>query len=123
MAMGSFYDTILKPALVAVGLPVGAPEILAIDTAPAVPATRGVRLHDLRHTFAVMQLMSSTHYMQVSKWLEHSTFTFTPNTYGDWIPEEEGGAGNNLPEPPSAIPVAPQEIPSKVVPLFGRRSG
>ncbi|WP_433524880.1 hypothetical protein ACQPZ2_07505 [Nocardia pseudovaccinii] len=133
MAMGSFYsfyDTILKPALVAVGLPVSAPEVPATNTAPAVPATRGVRLHDLRHTFAVMQLMAGTHYMQVSKWLGHSTFTLTLNTYGDWIPEEEGGAGNNLPEPPSALPAAqnvtdspaPESLPGNVVPLFGRRS-
>lgn len=46
-----------------------------------------------------MQLMAGIHFMQVSKWLGHSTFTLTLNTYGDWIPEEEGGAGNNLPEP------------------------
>lgn len=112
MMMGGFYDTIMKPALVAVGLPVSAPETPATDTAPAIPATRGVRLHDLRHTFAVMQLMSGTHYMQVSKWLGHSTFTLTLNTYGDWIPEDEGGAGDNLPEPPRATPVLPQTIPA-----------
>lgn len=28
---------------------------------------------------------------QVSKWLGHSTFTLTHDTYGDWIPEESGG--------------------------------
>ncbi|WP_366914442.1 hypothetical protein [Nocardia sp.] len=80
-----------------------------------------------------MQLMAGTHYMQVSKWLGHSTFTLTLNTYGDWIPEEEGGAGNNLPEPPKALgsatgqpsvteSIAAEAIPSNVVSLFGRRS-
>lgn len=103
MAMGTFYDTISKPALLAVGLPVSAPEVPATATTSAIPPTRGVRLHDLRHTFAVMQLMAGTHFMQVSKWLGHSTFTLTLNTYGDWIPEEDGGAANDLvhgwPEP------------------------
>ncbi|MBF6131603.1 site-specific integrase [Nocardia otitidiscaviarum] len=135
MAMGAFYYTIFRPALLALGLPASAPEVPATENTPAIPATRGVRLHDLRHTFAVMQLMAGTHYMQVSKWLGHSTFTLTLNTYGDWIPEEEGGAGNNLPEPPRALGSAPgqrlgdtaesaaaEPVPSNVVPLFGRRS-
>jgi len=39
--------------------------------------------------------------MQVSKWLGHSTFTLTLDVYGDYIPEEDGGAVNNLPEPPA----------------------
>ncbi|MBM7369073.1 site-specific integrase [Gordonia hydrophobica] len=96
LAMGTFYDTIMKPALEAIGLPVSTPA-----TADA-PATRGVRVHDLRHTFACMQLMSGVHFMQVSKWLGHSTFTLTLDTYGDWIPEEDGGALNELPEPTPA---------------------
>jgi hypothetical protein len=125
MAMGAFYDTIFRPTLVAVGLPASAPAVPASASKPATPAERGVRLHDLRHTFAVMQLMAGTHYMQVSKWLGHSTFTLTLNTYGDWIPEEEGGAGNNLPEPPRAIP-APAEtqaLPANVVPFRRRTAG
>ncbi|MBP2205201.1 integrase [Rhodococcus percolatus] len=116
LAMGTFYDTIMKPALEAIGLPASRP---STDTAPA---ERGVRLHDLRHTFATMQLMAGTHFMQVSKWLGHSTFTLTLDTYGDWIPEEDGGAGNNLPEPEarSAPTPAPEPEASNVVQLFGR---
>jgi hypothetical protein len=53
----------------------------------------------------------------VSKWLGHSTFTLTLDVYGDYIPEEEGGAANALPEPPA--PAQPAEKPSNVVPLFG----
>lgn len=123
IAMGTFYETIFRPALVAVGLPASAPEIpaqpasAASPAQPAIPATRGVRLHDLRHTFAVMQLMSGTHFMQVSKWLGHSTFTLTLNTYGDWIPEEDGGGANNLPEPPRAITPPPQAIPAAPIDL------
>lgn len=113
LAMGAFYDTILKPALEAVGLPASRPA-----TASA-PATRGVRLHDLRHTFAVLQLSAGTHFMQVSKWLGHSTFTLTLDTYGDYIPEQDGGALNMLPEPPA--PAQNYELPSNVVQL--RRRG
>ena len=112
LAMGTFYDTILKPALEAVGLPASRPA-----TADA-PAIRGVRLHDLRHTFAVLQLSAGTHFMQVSKWLGHSTFTLTLDTYGDYIPEQDGGAANKLPEPPA--PARPAEV-NNVVPL--RREG
>lgn len=64
-----------------------------------VPAVRGVRLHDLRHTFATLQLSSGVHFMQVSKWLGHSTYTLTLDVYGDYIPEGDGGASNELPEP------------------------
>lgn len=113
--MGTFYDTIMKPALAAIGLPASRP---ATTTAPA---QQGVRLHDLRHTFAVMQLMAGVHFMQVSRWLGHSTFTLTLDTYGDWIPEEDGGAGNNLPEPEAvAAPPAPEPEHSNVIQLFGR---
>lgn len=56
LAMGTFYDTIMKPALEAVGLPASRPAVPATDTAPARPAVRGVRVHDLRHTAAVMWL-------------------------------------------------------------------
>jgi uncharacterized protein with von Willebrand factor type A (vWA) domain len=77
----------------------------------------GVRLHDLRHTFAVLQLSAGVHFMQVSKWLGHSTFTLTLDVYGDYIPEEDGGAMNNLPEPPA--PGRPEAPPSNVVSLFG----
>ncbi|WP_460356529.1 tyrosine-type recombinase/integrase [Mycobacterium sp. ZZG] len=93
-AMGTFYDTIMKPALEAVGLPASRP---ASDDQPAV---RGVRLHDLRHTFATLHLMAGTHFMQVSRWLGHSTFTLTLDTYGDWIPDpDDAGAASSPPQP------------------------
>ncbi len=111
LAMGTFYDTIMKPALVAVGLPASAP------ATRHRPAQRGVRLHDLRHTFATMQLSAGMHFMQVSKWLGHSTFTLTLDTYGDWVPTEDGGALNNLPAPTYAATADVQ--PANVTPLFG----
>ncbi|WP_268748850.1 hypothetical protein [Mycolicibacterium austroafricanum] len=43
----------------------------------------------------------------------------TLDVYGDYIPEQDGGAANNLPEPPA--PVRPCEAAGNVVPL--RREG
>jgi integrase len=39
--------------------------------------------------------------------------------YGDWIPEEDGGAANDLPEP--TAPERPAEAGAIVVPLRRRR--
>lgn len=111
MAMGTFYDTIMKAALEAIGLPASRP------ATPATPAVRGVRLHDLRHTFAVLQLSAGVHFMQVSKWLGHSTYILTLDVYGDYIPEQDGGALNTLLEPPA--PVKPADLPDNVISLFG----
>jgi integrase len=99
--------------LEAVGLPASRP---ATKDAPAV---QGVRLHDLRHTFATLQLSSGVHFMQVSKWLGHSTFTLTLDVYGDYIPEGDGGGLNALPEAPA--PAKAFETVSNVIQL--RRRG
>lgn len=48
-----------------------------------------VRFHDLRHTFATMNLSAGEHYMQVSKWLGHSSFVLTLSTYADYVHEDE----------------------------------
>lgn len=45
--------------------------------------------------------MAGTHFMQVSKWLGHATYTLTLNTFGDWIPDEDADDINHLPEPRS----------------------
>ena len=84
----SFYKNVLRPALAAVGLPASRPATTAPDGA-RVPAVRGVRLHDLRHTFATMQLSAGVHFMQVSKWLGHSSYVLTLTTYADYIREDE----------------------------------
>ena len=86
----------------------------ATGTEPAQPATKGVRLHDLRHTAATLWLTASVHFMQVAKWLGHSSYVLTLTTYGDYIPDEE--AVNPLPEP--VVPTAPA---TNVVPLHRNR--
>ncbi|WP_261781659.1 site-specific integrase [Rhodococcus sp. BP-332] len=116
--LSTFYNTILRPAYAAAGLPVSQP---ATGTQPA---RLGVRLHDLRHTFATMQLMAGVHFLQVSRWLGHGQASLTLDVYGDWIPAEDGGAGKQLPEPaaPSVATPAEERIAklTNVVQLFGR---
>jgi integrase len=71
--------------------------------------------------FAVLQLSAGVHFMQVSKWLGHSTFTLTLDVYGDYIPEQDGGAANTLPEPPAPVKAA-RMTPNNVIDLFGRQT-
>jgi integrase len=71
-------------------------------------------VHDLRHTFATLALSAGEHYMQVSKWLGHSTFTLTLDVYGDYISSAEGGKAA-----PLARPVAASAI-TNVVPIDRR---
>ena len=116
---GAFYKNLLRPALEAVGLPASRPARLG-DDGKVIPAVRGVRLHDLRHTFATLQLSAGVHFMQVSKWLGHSTYTLTLDVYDDYVPENDGGVVNPLPEP--TAPAKTAELPTNVVPLFGQRA-
>jgi integrase len=51
-----------------------------------------VRFHDLRHTFATLALSAGEHYMQVSKWLGHSSYVLTLSTYADYIREDDTAA-------------------------------
>jgi len=53
------------------------------DTVPS--AVKGVRLHDLRHTAAVLWLTNGVHFIQVAKRLGHSSYVLTLTTYADYI--------------------------------------
>ena len=70
---GNLYENYLQPAPKALGL-------------------GNVRFHDLRHSVAAMNLSAGEHYMQVSKWLGHSSFVLTLSTYADYINEDEPAA-------------------------------
>jgi integrase len=111
----AFYKNVQRPALEAVGLPASRP------ASADAPAVRGVRLHDLRHTFATLQLSAGVHFMQVSKWLGHSTYTLTLDVYGDYIPEQDGGAVNELPAP--TMPVTSARVDTNVVAFRGAQAG
>jgi integrase len=56
----AFYKNVLRPALVAVGLPASQAAHTRNDGTP-VAAVKGVRLHDLRHTFATLALSVGEH--------------------------------------------------------------
>jgi integrase len=71
----------------------------------------GVRLHDLRHTFAALMLSAGENYMKVSRLLGHANYVVTMTAYAEWLPSED--AGNPLPEPVAAPPRP------NVVNLFG----
>lgn len=66
----NLYDNYLQPATKALGL-------------------GSVRFHDLRHSFAAMNLTAGEHYMVVSRWLGHSSYVLTLTTYADYIIEDE----------------------------------
>jgi integrase len=108
--LDGLQSKIIRPALEAVGLPASRPQRLA-DDGTVIPATKGVRLHDLRHTAAAWWLTNGVDFIQVAKWLGHSSYVLTLTTYADYIPEQE--AENPLPEP-----VAPVGE-TNVVDLFG----
>ncbi|MGO9068372.1 hypothetical protein [Mycobacterium sp.] len=111
--LNGLQSKVLRPALEAVGLPASRPARVNGD-GTIEPATKGVRLHDWRHTFAALQLSAGTHFMQVSKWMGHASYVITMTVYADWIPDED--AGNTLPEP--VAPKRPAET-GNVVNLFG----
>jgi integrase len=74
---------------------------------------KGVRLHDLRHTAAVLWLTAGVHFIQVAKWLGHSSYVLTLTTCADCIPEVEA-------ENPLAEPIGPTVPKANLVPPQGR---
>ena len=96
--LNGLQSKIIRPALEAVGLPASRPATAQEDGT----AIKGVRLHDLRHTAATLWLTAGVHFIQVAKWLGHSSYVLTLTTYADYIPEQE--TENPLPEPVAAVP-------------------
>jgi integrase len=88
--MGGFYKNLFQPALEAVGMPARRPAAQLDDGTP-MPVLEGVRLHDLRHSFVALQLSAGVHFMQVSQWLGHATYSLTLDVYGDYIPRPTAG--------------------------------
>ena len=78
----------------------------------------GVRLHEYGLCSPRCSLSAGVHFTQVSKWLGHSTYTLTLDVYGDYIPEQDGGAANTLPEAPA--PVWPADATADNVVRLGR---
>jgi integrase len=59
-----------------------------------------------------MWVTNGFHFIQVAKWLDHSSYVLTLTTYADYIPDVE--TENPLPEP-----VAATKPTREVVALFG----
>ena len=49
---------------------------------------RKIRIHDLRHTYATIRLISGHNIGDVSYQLGHSSIKITYDTYGHWLPGE-----------------------------------
>jgi len=47
---------------------------------------RNIRIHDLRHTYATIRLLSGHNIGDVSYQLGHSSIKITYDTYGHWLP-------------------------------------
>jgi integrase len=60
---------------------------------------------------ATLWLTNGVHFIQVARWLGHSSYVLTLTTYADYIPEQE--VENPSPEPVAAMP------DTNVVKLFG----
>ena len=99
--LNGLQSKIIRPALEAVGLPASKPAT-TLEDGTAIPATRGVRLPLVDR---------GVHFIQVAKWLGHSSYVLTLTTYADYIPEQE--TENPLPEPVATKPK------DNVVNLFG----
>lgn len=97
LELGTFFETVLAPALVQVGLAVSEP---ATATDPAVRSTctklGGIPLRQSNFR------LPPTSCRCPSGWLGHGSYTLTLDTQGDWIPEEVGSVANNLQEPITA---------------------
>ena len=59
----------------------------------------------------MLWLTAGVHFIQVAKWLGHSSYVLRLTTYADYIPEQE--VENPLPEPVVAV------AETNVVNLFG----
>lgn len=114
LELGTFFETVLAPALVQVGLPVSKP------ATPTAPAVRGVRPARLRSAYLCDNATVGGRAFHAGVQVAGARLVHPHRyTYGVWIPEEDGGAANNLPEPtPALAPV--QEEPTNVIQLFGR---
>lgn len=53
-----------------------------------------VRFYELRRTFAMLAMSAGEHYMEVSKWLGHSSFVLTLTAYADYIREDDTAIPN-----------------------------
>ena len=110
----SFYKNVLRPALAAVGLQRADPR-LPHRMVPAYPpfGAFGFTAYGIRSPRC--SLSAGVHFMQVSKWLGHSSYVLTLSIYADYIREDDTAAPNFTRPVATAI--------DNVVDLERRKSG
>ncbi len=64
----------------------------AFDRLVAASGLPRLRLHDLRHTHATHLIARGVHSKRVSARLGHTSHSFTMDTYGHLMPDDEGDA-------------------------------
>jgi len=70
---------------------------------------RNIRIHDLRHTYATIRLLSGHNIGDVSYQLGHSSIKITYDTYGHWLP---GKFKSEVDELDNLHPTAPYPHPN-----------
>jgi integrase len=75
---------------------------------------RGIRFHDMRHTYASLLLSDGVTPVYVKEQLGHSSIQMTVDIYGHLIPSSNRGAVNRLDTHSNAHPNAPQVHPPKI---------
>ncbi len=79
----------------------------------------GVRFHDLRHTYASLMHVQGRSMLEVSRWMGHSTYRLTADTYSHLWDGEDGSLNDAL----DAAFLAATVQPANVTALDTRRSG
>jgi integrase len=80
---------------------------------------RSIRIHDLRHTYATIRLLSGHNIGDVSYQLGHSSIKITYDTYGHWLPGEFKSEVDELDNlHPSAPPLHPGQVSKNNIVLF-----
>ena len=80
------------------------------------PGLRQIRLHDLRHTFALLLLQQGESVVNVKEQLGHASIQITVDTYGHLIPGANRNAVDRLDDEPAAPPFASQAHPDGPAP-------
>jgi integrase len=75
---------------------------------------RGLRVHDLRHSYATIRLMRGHNVGDVSRQLGHSSISITYDIYGHWVPGTFKSEVDELDTPqPSATYTQPEKCVSQ----------
>ncbi len=80
------------------GNPIDGTNLLAQEFHPTLERAglRRVRFHDLRHTYAALQIALDENFKFIQQQMGHASITTTMDLYGHLLPEASEGAGERL---------------------------